>query len=139
MIRNPGALRFTKRLALILCLLAAFALSFGFYVRAEKAIDRAHEQRLASFLLADELRQSSDDLTRMVRTYVLTGDPVYKQYYQDILAIRDGRRPRPVHYQNIYWDLVIAGRLPPPPASGQGTALLDLMRQATFADAEFRR
>ena len=46
MIRNPGALRFTKRLALILCLLAAFALSFGFYVRAEKAIDRAHKANI---------------------------------------------------------------------------------------------
>ncbi|WP_295432301.1 PAS domain-containing protein, partial [uncultured Thiodictyon sp.] len=120
-------------------LLAALILVFGMYVRTEKAIDRANEQRQAVMALADELRQSSDDLTRMVRTYIMTGDPVYKQSYQDILDIRDGKRPRPEHYQNIYWDLVVAGRLPPPPANGQAMALLELMRQAGFGDAEFRQ
>ena len=30
--------------------------------------------RYQSYLLADELRQSSDDLTRLARTYAVTGD-----------------------------------------------------------------
>ena len=42
--------------------------------RANEEIDRANRQRYVSYLLADELRQSSDDLTRLVRTYVVTGD-----------------------------------------------------------------
>ena len=34
----------------------------------------SEEVRYQSYLLADELRQSSDDLTRFARTYVLTGE-----------------------------------------------------------------
>ena len=36
---------------------------------------RIEAQRYQSYLLADELRQSSDDLSKMVRIYVVTGDP----------------------------------------------------------------
>jgi hypothetical protein len=35
----------------------------------------ANELRYASRNLVEELRQSSDDLTRMARTYVATGEP----------------------------------------------------------------
>ncbi|HJX31225.1 MAG TPA: hypothetical protein VJ624_05160 [Thermodesulfobacteriota bacterium] len=35
---------------------------------------------LQSYTLADELRQSSDDLTRFARIYVATGDPKYEQF-----------------------------------------------------------
>lgn len=73
----------------------ALAIAFAFYVCSEKQIDRANNLRHQSFLLADELRQSSDDLTRMARTYVVTGHPVYQQRYQAILDIRDGQQPRP--------------------------------------------
>jgi len=69
--------------------------AFGLYVYTEKQIDKANEQRLISYQLAEELRQSSDDLTRMVRTYVVTGEPRYKTYFQNILDIRKGLIPRP--------------------------------------------
>ena len=83
--------------------------------------------------LADELLQSSDDLTRMVRSYVITGNPIYKQHFQNILYIRDGKMSRPVNYHDIYWDLVLADG--PHPDNGQKIALLDLMRQAGFTRA----
>ena len=72
----------------------------------QKELAASENRRFESYKLADELRQSSDDLTRMARTYVMTGDPIYEQYFDDILAIRDGRKPRPKLYSNIYWDLV---------------------------------
>ncbi len=109
---------------------------FGVYVLAEKSIDRANERRYQSILLADELRQSSDDLTRMVRTYVLTSDPAYKQHYQDILDIRNGDKPRPPHYEGIYWDLVHAHKLPVPGNTGPKVALLDQMKSAGFSAEE---
>jgi signal transduction histidine kinase len=118
---------------------AALALAFALYARSEKEIDRANELRYRSLLLADELRQSSDDLTRMVRTYVSTGDPIYKQHYQDILDIRDGKKPRPEGYARIYWDLVLIGGQAPRPDSKQAIPLLELMRQAGFTEEEFRR
>lgn len=131
--------RFSRSLWLTLAMFIVFAIVFVIYVRAEKQIDRANEMRLQSFLLADELRQSSDDLSRMVRNYVTTGDPIYKQHYQEILDIRDGKKPRPVNYHDIYWDLVLTDDRRPSPDSGQTIALLELMRQAGFTDQEFAK
>jgi PAS domain S-box-containing protein len=111
--------------------------TFSFYVYSEKQIDVANEQRLQSFLLAHELRQSSDDLTRMVRSYIVTSNPANKQHYLEILDIRDGRKPRPVNYQNVYWDLVKKDSRPS--VDGQEIALLDLIQQANFTDAEFAK
>ena len=86
-ITNPS--RFSRSLWLMVVVFVAFAVVFFFYVRSEKRIDEAHELRVHSYWLAQELRQSSDDLTRMVRSYVITGDPLFKLHYQEILDIRD--------------------------------------------------
>jgi len=94
--------RFSRHFWMTLGMLVVVIATFAVYVWSEKKIDRANESWQLSFLLADELRQSSDDLTRMVRTYVVTGDPIYKQHYQETLDILDGKKPRPVDYQNIY-------------------------------------
>ena len=63
------------------------------------------ERQYNSYKIADELRQTSDDLTRMVRTYVVTGDPIYEKYFHDILAIRNGDIPRPENYDDIFLGL----------------------------------
>ena len=128
---------FSRSLWLAAGLLSVLAIVFVFYVWAEKQIDRANESRQRSYLLADELRQTSDDLTRMARSYVVTGDTHYKTYYQDILAIREGTKSRPVDYQLIYWDLVFPDQPPPHPDSKLAVPLLALMRQAGFTSAEF--
>jgi PAS domain S-box-containing protein len=129
---------FHHTLWLTLGVLLVFVVVFVIYVRAEKLIDAANEQRHLSLQLAGELRQSSDDLTRMVRTYVVTGNPLYKQHYQEILDIRDGRKPRPLDYQNIYWDLVTPDDQRPR-AAGEALSLLELMRRADFSAAEFAK
>jgi len=131
---------FTKKLYSNILLSAAIVillvLVFFVYVYYEKQIDRANELHQKSYLLADQLRQSSDDLTRMVRSYVETGEPRYRKYFQDVLDIRDGKKPRPEGYFFVYWDLVISGELLPPQESGQGIPLMELMRQAEFASGE---
>jgi hypothetical protein len=63
-------------------------------------------RRYASNLLADEFRQSSDDLTRMARTFAVSGDSKFERMYWEILAIRNGQAPRPRRYERIYWDFV---------------------------------
>ncbi len=135
---NQHLSRFVRDLWLMLAILVILSVSFVLYAIAEKQIDRANEARHQSFLLADELRQSSDDLTRMVRTYVATGEPLYKQHYQEILAIRDGQRPRPQQYQYVYWDLVSADDQRPS-AMGAAAPLLSLMRDAGFTAQEFAK
>ena len=121
--------RFSLNLLLTGILLVPLALSFFVYVGAEKRIDRANETRHLTFLLADELRQSSDDLTRMARTYVATVEPRYKEQYQDVLDIRDGRKSRPVEYFRIYWDLVNDGKAPRPDTA-LSIPLAELLRQS---------
>ncbi|MDM4768022.1 GGDEF domain-containing phosphodiesterase [Pelomonas sp. SE-A7] len=127
---------FQRALWRTLLVFGALVAAFVFYVLAEKEIDRTNQLRQRSSLLADELRQTSDDLTRMVRTYAATGDAVYKERYQEILEIREGRSPRPRDAANIYWDLVLAdGKRPRPFAEAK--PLLELMREAGFTDMEF--
>jgi diguanylate cyclase (GGDEF)-like protein len=130
---------FTRNLWQTVAILIFFILSFFIYVAAEKRIDRANEARLLSFLLADELRQSSDDLTRMIRTYAATGNPLYKKHYEEILDIRNGKKPRPVNYQNIYWDLVGLDNTRPRAYSNLSLPLIKMMRQAGFTKAEFAK
>jgi signal transduction histidine kinase/CheY-like chemotaxis protein len=105
---------------------------------AQSEMRAANEARYRSYMLADELRQSSDDLTRLARTYVVTGDPRYEQQYWEILNIRNGTKPRPQHYELIYWDFVAAGNVKPRP-DGIAAKLTDLMKDAGFTSEEFAR
>ena len=131
--------KFSLSLRLAAVLACALVALFAFYVSAEKQIDRAHELRYQSRMLADELHQSSDDLTRMVRMYVITGNPVYKQNYLEILAIREGKQSRPVHYDGTHWDLVTDGHAPVAPGMGASISLLGLMQQVEFTPEEFAK
>jgi len=102
----------------------------------QHALYQSQIQRYLSYLLADELRQSSDDLTRLARTYVVTGDDKYEKMYWDILDIRNGKKARPEHMERIYWDLILRYGDKPRP-DGKTVSLQDLMRQAGFTAAEF--
>ncbi len=105
--------------------------------KGQQTVAAAERQRFESWKLADELRQSSDDLTRMARTFVVTGDATYERYYNDILAIRNGAQPRPQGYGGIYWDFVAAGGEPGAP--GPAIALKRLMREMAFTEAELAK
>ncbi len=93
--------------------------------------------RYQSYQVADELRQSSDDLTRFARTYAVTGDEKYEKMYMDILAIRNGEKPRPEKYHQIYWDLVLNYGDKPKP-DGAKVVLKTKMQALGFSDEEFR-
>ncbi|MDA0254205.1 MAG: methyl-accepting chemotaxis protein [Planctomycetota bacterium] len=61
----------------------------------QQRLNRAQSNRYASYRLANELRQSSDELTRLARTYVVTGDADYERQYWHVLAVRNGEAARP--------------------------------------------
>ena len=95
----------------------------------------AEARRSQSLKLAYELRQTSDDLTRMARSYVVTGEPRYRLWFQEILQIRDGTAPRPEDYGNIYWDVVTdTGKRPTP--FGPPVAFATLAARAGFTPQE---
>ena len=106
----------------------------------ESEAEAAQERRHDSYKLADELRQSSDDLTRLARTYAVTGDKRYRDYFHRILEIRNGNSVRPDGYEGVYWDLVVAGLLPEPSSESEGAASLESrMMEAGFRVEEFNK
>ncbi|MDD4964737.1 MAG: EAL domain-containing protein [Gallionella sp.] len=132
-------LSFSSHIWLTMGIFALLVVLFSVYVWSEKEIDRLYEVRHQSILLTDELRQSSDDLTRMVRTYVVTKDVNYKDNYQAILDIRDGRKPRSQDYHSHYLDIVLVDGQLPISKNTKAISLLDLMRQAGFTNQEFHK
>ncbi len=106
----------------------------------QRELERTNTIRYESYLLADELRQSSDDLTRLVRTYVVTGDPKFERLYWETLAIRNGESPRPNHYERIYLDRLL-GEPESFQSSKGGTAvsLRTLMEQLGFTSTELAK
>jgi PAS domain S-box-containing protein len=131
---NPS--KVSSNITLTIAAFIALFITFNFYIISEKKIDRANEQRLISFHLTDQMRQSTDDLSLMARIYVMNSNPRYKKYYQNILDIRNGKMIRPEGYFEVYWDMVLANSKSPPIENGQGVALLDLMRQSGLTDEE---
>ncbi len=69
----------------------------------------ASEHRLQSYTLSNELRLSSDQLTMMARAYASTGNIEFKDFFDQILAIRNGQQSRPVYYHRVYWDFKLPG------------------------------
>lgn len=125
-------------IVLLLLSLATQVILLWLYSASNQRISEAYKQRYESYLLADELRQSSDDLTRLARTYSVTGDPSYEDQYWAILDIRNGKKPRPQNYNRIYWDFV-AAKMPVPPSTMETVPLLDLMKKRGFSQEEFAK
>ncbi|MCX5849314.1 MAG: PAS domain S-box protein [Deltaproteobacteria bacterium] len=105
-------------------------------LNTQEDVAHSEEHRFRSFSLAMELFQSSEDLTRMARSYVSTGNPIYDKRYFEILDIRNGKQPRPAHYASTYWHLAGVGR-GPAVAQGETIALQELMRREGFTQQEF--
>ena len=104
----------------------------------EGNLNQSRDVQFQSYMLADELRQSSDDLTRLARTYVATGNPEYEREYLAILDVRNGKAPRPEAYNRIYWDFVAATGQKPRPDSVT-ISLQDLMKKEGFTEEEFAK
>lgn len=111
-------------LALAALLLIAAIVSQNVASSANKQQVDNSKNRYLSYLVADEFRQSSMDLTRLCRTYVATGQQQYWDAYWDIVNWRNGDSPRP---QNTDPDLY-------PGVRKQQT---EIMRELKFSTQEF--
>ena len=96
---------FQLNLLLSVITLILLSLVFFAYSWSEKKVEQSYQQRYQSYLLADELRQSSDDLTRL-RTAV-HADPGHSQRGAEpaaglqphLLGLRRRQRPEPAARQ----------------------------------------
>ena len=85
-------------------------------------VQAVQQNRADALRQVDDLRREMEMLSRLVRSYVVTGETSYLKYYYAILAIREGERPLVVDDDpTTYWDRVIAGTTPfvqRPPGTG---------------------
>lgn len=114
----------------------------GFFALISQQLNysEAIENRQRSMQLAAELRQSSNDLARLVRTYIITGNPRYKEQFHAAHEIRDGLRPRPQNYSLAYWDALGLDLEPfhlNDAKQGEAIPLIELMREAGITEREF--
>lgn len=139
-----------RPIQLISVILVALLLGASFFSGlSEMKVDAAAEriaaadiQKHKSYMLADEFRQSTDDLTRMARLYAVTGKVQYIDEYQLVRAIRSGEKERPPFYNRPYWDFLSAGVTPPEYVSGdqfgepRKVSLQEMMVEIGFTDQE---
>ncbi len=62
---------------------------------AQNKLQSEQKIRYKSYLAANEFLNSSCELTRLARTYVVTGQSKYETRYNDVIAVRNGQKPRP--------------------------------------------
>lgn len=121
--------------SILLALLGSIIFTMLLMAYSHERVALAQLNRFEASELASRLQQSSDDLTRMARTYAVTGDLAFREYFNEIVAIRDGKAPRPENYSSIYWDFVtVSGERPSP--FGPPAALIDQMKALGLAPEE---
>ena len=134
-LKTSFSVLFGFQLVLIISLAILIILLYQNQINLAKSRDNSFN----SYLLADQLRQSSDDLTRMVRTYVATGNPEFEREYWAVLDIRNGKVPRPLdYYDNIYWDFVSATGQKQR-GDGEAVPLRELMAKEGFTADELAK
>jgi diguanylate cyclase (GGDEF)-like protein/PAS domain S-box-containing protein len=98
-------------------------------------IKNVEENRVKLLSTVKILQQSSDDLTKFARLYVVTEKREFKENFNSILNIRKGLEPRPKEYGTIYWDFFEPERsLRHENASPK--SFLSLIRELPFDDTE---
>lgn len=99
MLKNRFILLFSIIFVAIVVTLFAKTLSNSY----NDEVVQAGQQRYLSFLLADEFRQTSMDLTRLARTYVSTQERQYLDQYWDIVNWRNGDLARPTIFNSALY------------------------------------
>jgi len=104
-----------------------------------REVERTQRIRYESYLLADELRYSTGDMSRLARAYVATGDIDFERLYWQTLAIRNGQARRPRHYERAYLDLVLGIPGYEPEYDAEFLSLRTRMERLGFTPAEFAK
>ncbi|WP_299975103.1 methyl-accepting chemotaxis protein [uncultured Pseudoteredinibacter sp.] len=115
--------KLTALSGLAIALLIANLIALKLAETKELKLAEEAKLRYLSFQLADEFRQTSQDLTRLGRSYVITGDESFKDAYWDIVKWRSGDSTRPT---DVHTEL----------SPDKKIAQIDLMRSLGFSNEE---
>lgn len=105
-------------------------------VHLQDEIKGSEVNQYQSINLAKELFKSSEDLSKFARSYVVTGNPVFKERFRAVEGIREGTVMRPYHYGPTYWYL--NGRTDAGSATGRSISLQTLMKTSGFTEEELK-
>ncbi len=86
---------FTFLFGLIISLMLILSMTMLLLLNNQKKLLKSQAIRHNSYLIGNELHQSSDDLTLYCRMFVMTGDSTWETKYWKTLQIRNGEIPRP--------------------------------------------
>lgn len=92
---------------LLITLMIVIALGLLLLINNREKLFASQEIRSKFLIIANELRQSSDDLTLYFRMYAMSGDSTWETKYWRILDIRNGKYPRPDGHQISLRDSMI--------------------------------
>lgn len=98
-------------------LIAILVLAFRL-VSLKEDLQDSYQKREKSIKIANHLKQTSEDLTKYCRTYVVTGDTIYENKFYNLLAVRDGLKAR---------------------KNGRTISLIDSMKKLGFTEAELQK
>lgn len=113
----------------------AIALTLGYTADRQGEVMAIAKDRRGDLELAAHLRQSSEDLTRMARNFAVTGDSRYEEIYRRIVAVREGKAPRPPADSPAYWDLLLTNA-PVPNREGERLSIAEEMIRAKLPASE---
>ncbi|MBT1443230.1 response regulator [Shewanella sp. JM162201] len=137
-------MRFIRHISIVLFSLTVALLAFQAKLTQDfrtltEELTRTYDEASHSLALAQEVRSSSDHLSKFARAYAVTGNPKYHELFNYVLAVRNGQMPRERGHEFSYWDVIAApGAEIPPLSSGKAAqpALIDAMIAAGLSDSE---
>ncbi|MBY7667093.1 response regulator [Vibrio anguillarum] len=125
-------------IAMGLCSIAMFSITDK--VAALRTESRQLNDELYRFYrLSQELKQSSDHLTKFARAYASTGDEKWLNLFNYVLSVRNGSVPLPKGNEYEFWDVVAQNKLLARSLGGapDNPSLLDRMRLSGIESVEF--
>lgn len=124
-------------LAMGLSSLAMFAINQK--VGDLRSESRYYQNELHLFYrLSQELKHSSDHLTKFARAYSATGDEYWVNMFNKVLDVRNGVLPIPEGNEYEYWDVIIHNKKAEIAAPvHENIPLLDRIRQSGIEAVEF--
>ncbi|WP_133129878.1 diguanylate cyclase [Legionella yabuuchiae] len=120
-------------LAFLILLILNLLMFYALY--NQRLIIASEQNRYQSIKTILVLLENSENLTKIARLYTLTGKKKYRDYFYDLLAIRDGKVPPPPNYSPFYWDYVIGGKVPHQPIP-PSLRIKNQIEQLGFTDYE---
>lgn len=128
---------------LLFCLMAILAVAM-FKVTRQVADLRLEshqysEQLFHFYRLSQELKQSSDHLTKFARAYASTGNERWLRMFNQVLNVRNGKLPAPSNNDYEFWDVVVLNDSSEltPNANQRYPTLIERIRQSGIGSVEF--